>query len=211
MKKFLSITIIAIVVFVATFNLNIALKSEKGESNLTLAEIEALADNEKKRIKYVYDESGNMIRREIVVASPVMAPPPANGTDSTSLALAESVEIGKDETEEVVASRLKSSSGTGGVETNASENQILNDWDAEKKISIYPNPTQGAFRVDIIGEEIPEDAKIFIYDMTGRLVHRQKGISSVNLFDISAQPAGTYLVRIELGGDNVSTWKIVKS
>jgi hypothetical protein len=41
---------------------------------------------------------------------------------------------------------------------------------SELKISIYPNPTDGILKVDISGGEIPENAQIYLYTITGSLV-----------------------------------------
>jgi hypothetical protein len=82
---------------------------------------------------------------------------------------------------------------------------------SETSISIYPNPTQGLLRVEISGGEIPPGARIYLYNISGVLIQQWTGVSKANTMDISAQPSGTYVMRIMLDKEKISTWKIVKT
>jgi YD repeat-containing protein len=76
-------------------------------------------------------------------------------------------------------------------------------------VKIYPNPTRGELEVDLAG--LPETAggTVGIYTMQGRLVLEQPVSHLRARLDIAAQPAGTYLMKIDAGGRN-TTWKIIK-
>jgi len=81
----------------------------------------------------------------------------------------------------------------------------------EEKITVYPNPTRGLLRVDIANVEIPKDARIYLYNVQGAMVRQLIDISAINELDISEQPAGTYIMRIMMDKDNISTWTIIKN
>lgn len=108
-------------------------------------------------------------------------------------------------------SMVKSSTGETGTEEDAeAEAPKFEDILTGMKITIYPNPTRGMLQVDITGGEIPKDAKIYIYNISGNLIRQVNSISGSNTVDISAQPAGTYVMRIMLDKENVSVWKVIK-
>ncbi len=92
----------------------------------------------------------------------------------------------------------------------ADEPTQLEEMLGETKITIYPNPTKGMLRVDIAANKIPKDARIYLFNVSGTLVRQLTGVSATNNIDISAQPAGTYIMRIMLDKENVSVWKIIK-
>jgi len=80
----------------------------------------------------------------------------------------------------------------------------------DAKIVIYPNPTYGQLQVEITTQNIPAGARIYLYSMTGSLVRQWGGIIQLNTMDISAQPAGVYIMRIVLDDKRTSVWNIIK-
>jgi hypothetical protein len=80
----------------------------------------------------------------------------------------------------------------------------------DAKIVIYPNPTYGQLQVEITTQNIPAGARIYLYSMTGSLVRQWGGITQLNTMDISAQPAGVYIMRIVLDDKRTSVWNIIK-
>ena len=138
------------------------------------------------KIQYTYDLSGNRISREKVI-------------DMSQTASS--------------ASKLKSSTEESGKMGEAGETGIpkFEEVLSELTITIYPNPTQGKLRVDITGEEIPKDARIYVYNVQGTMIRQLTSVSASNELDISAQPAGTYVMRIVLHKNSISTWAIIKN
>ncbi len=67
----------------------------------------------------------------------------------------------------------------------------------ENQIQIYPNPTASEMRIHV-GEEIAEAVRFF--DMRGRLFMQELAMNSNTSIDISALPAGIYVVQIQLKG-----------
>jgi hypothetical protein len=80
---------------------------------------------------------------------------------------------------------------------------------SERVIKIYPNPTQGMLTVEIANFTNDLQAEFLLTDMSGKLINRQKVTSGYQTFNLSNQPAGIYLLRIQINGEN-TTWKIIK-
>lgn len=66
-------------------------------------------------------------------------------------------------------------------------------WSAK----VYPNPSTGLFNLQIDGARACERVEIF--NAAGQLV-AQKSVSATNAFDLSSQPAGYYLLRVQADG-----------
>ncbi|WP_461634293.1 T9SS type A sorting domain-containing protein [Labilibaculum euxinus] len=81
---------------------------------------------------------------------------------------------------------------------------------AEKEIKIYPNPTRGQLRVDILGyEDLDNNSSIQVFTTGGVLLYKSNTPSQTNNINLSDKPAGLYLMVITIGSEK-STWKIVK-
>ena len=78
------------------------------------------------------------------------------------------------------------------------------------RITIYPNPTDGNFSIEIGTPETIEQASITIYNMSGTIIYRDDEPDAVNEIDITSSPDGMYLLIIRIDGEN-STWKIIKN
>jgi Secretion system C-terminal sorting domain len=79
----------------------------------------------------------------------------------------------------------------------------------ELQVKIYPNPTKGKLAVEVSGMKEPDTGTVSIFNMQGGLILQGTVSSSPTELDISGQPAGTYVMRISVGGKN-TTWKIQK-
>lgn len=81
---------------------------------------------------------------------------------------------------------------------------------AEKEIKIYPNPTLGQLRVDILGyEDLNKNSSIQVFSSGGSLIYRTNTLSQSNKINLSSKPAGLYLMQIVIGEEK-SSWKIIK-
>lgn len=70
-------------------------------------------------------------------------------------------------------------------------------------VNIYPNPTNGRFTSELLGELSGLASVITIYDLTGRLVREWNVSENPVSLDLSDQPAGTYLVHIRAGESTI--------
>lgn len=78
------------------------------------------------------------------------------------------------------------------------------------RITVYPNPTDGNFSVEIGTPETIEQASITIYSMTGTIIYHDDEPAAVNEIDITSSPDGMYMLIIRVDGES-STWKIIKN
>jgi hypothetical protein len=77
---------------------------------------------------------------------------------------------------------------------------------ANKRVSIFPNPTKGKFTIEL--ENTSKNSLIVISDLVGKVIFSKTIIDNTLQIDISNQPKGIYLVKI-INGNNVTTQKIV--
>ena len=98
---------------------------------------------------------------------------------------------------------------TRGALSDEEEPSVYEEELSETKVTIYPNPTRGMLKVDISGVEKFENARISLYDLTGKLLQQWAGISQSNEIDLSERTPGMYIMQIVYNG-NASSWKIIK-
>jgi hypothetical protein len=78
---------------------------------------------------------------------------------------------------------------------------------AETKIDVYPNPSVG--KVNVRFPEMPEfGSRINVIDMTGRRVASREITGTNEMFDLSGQPSGMYVVETVIGS-KVSQHKLI--
>lgn len=65
------------------------------------------------------------------------------------------------------------------------------------KFQVYPNPSEGKFSVVPAFEGITlSDSRLVITNLLGEIVYTYNGLAEKNTVDISAQPAGVYIVSV---------------
>ena len=97
----------------------------------------------------------------------------------------------------------------GVLSDDEGEPSIYEEKLSETKVTIYPNPTRGMLKVDISGVEKFENARISLYDLTGKLLQQWAGISQSNTIDLSERTPGMYIMQVAYNG-KISSWKIIK-
>ena len=70
----------------------------------------------------------------------------------------------------------------------------INSPTQRNALTIFPNPTQ-----NLVTVETPCNTHLFIYDATGRTITNMPITSGRNVIDLSAYPAGIYLMRTAIG------------
>ncbi|PWV46498.1 reprolysin-like metallopeptidase [Chitinophaga sp. S165] len=77
-----------------------------------------------------------------------------------------------------------------------------------QKVIVFPNPAKDLVNINLTG--FKGKSEVSIFDVSGRVVLRRE-MNAVNTqLDISALPAGVYMVRIKNGAKDVSMTKIIK-
>jgi len=77
------------------------------------------------------------------------------------------------------------------------------------ELKIYPNPTDGLLKVEIHNLPEGQTVDIMLYNLSGKLIKSFKGLNKFATIDLSAQPQGTYLMKIR-AGEYQTEWKIIK-
>jgi Secretion system C-terminal sorting domain len=131
------------------------------------------------QVNYIYDANGNRISRNTVMLM-------AQSADS-----------------------LPDSLGIHQIEDYLKLQSDYKEQLGEQTIYIYPNPTQGAFAVQITNMAAVKNRKMLLTGMNGREISRKENFNELTEFDLSNYESGTYILRILLG-DKQTTWKIVK-
>lgn len=90
-----------------------------------------------------------------------------------------------------------------------SEKSSYSDKLLEYTIKIYPNPTKGNLQIDILGVNNDTEGDIGLYNVKGRQIGKVKVNGGKIYFDLTAQPAGIYILIIRIE-DKSTSWKIVK-
>lgn len=82
----------------------------------------------------------------------------------------------------------------------------------ELKLSVYPNPSNGEFSVQVYSDKIINDAQISIVDMTGKVVYKKELNSEGGSVDVFVRTEGlakgAYIVR--LNGEGLESLTPVK-
>ncbi len=85
------------------------------------------------------------------------------------------------------------------------ESEIISD----REVLIYPNPTKGALKIEIKGQNPEKLIQYQLTDLNGRTIYRVQSEDMFYLFDMTSFPAGVYLLRVMID-DKWSKWKIIK-
>lgn len=85
-----------------------------------------------------------------------------------------------------------------------------NPWEIgeDLKVKSYPNPTRSGFNIQL--NRAIANSRIQIYGIKGDMIYNEPFSGRELYIDISAMPAGTYYIRIELPETESLTSKIIK-
>ena len=134
---------------------------------------------------YEYDEAGNRVVRKVLeLQSPSPSPPKHKSMDDEN-------------------------DGDENGDVKEVEEAFLLDKVGDVKLKLFPNPTTSMVTIQIENMELVGEGFIHVYNTTATLLGTQQIVSSSASIDLSAYPAGIYLVNIIINGKE-TRWKIVK-
>ncbi|MFV0467616.1 MAG: T9SS type A sorting domain-containing protein [Dysgonomonas sp.] len=87
----------------------------------------------------------------------------------------------------------------------APQSEIVSD----REVIIYPNPTQGALKIEIKGPNPESPIRYVLTDMGGNTISKAESKEIYYSFDMTSFPPGVYLLRVMID-DKWNTWKIMK-
>lgn len=131
---------------------------------------------------FTYDSNGNRIQRNLIIIE-----------NPENLASKNNIDDSKEQQDE---------------ETMERENTIIEKFN-ELDAKIYPNPTKGQLIIELLNFDEVNDGMILISDMQGKVIFSQKKIDKKTAIDLSNQPAGNYLLRIN-ANKLQKEWTILK-
>jgi len=79
----------------------------------------------------------------------------------------------------------------------------------ERKITVYPNPTQGALAVEITGGDAKDAIRLTLFGPQGTQLQSINATATITPVNMSSYPAGWYILRVQAGAKNTE-FKIVK-
>jgi len=133
------------------------------------------------RYSFSYDASGNRVDRKIVFKS---------GNE----ALTEEEQFLLD---------------SGELSEEYLEEEAEKESIGAQQITIAPNPTRGKMAVKVDNMEAGATGSLAVYDVQGKAILSQPLTGDYTQVDLSAQPAGNYILTIQLGNQK-REWQIVK-
>lgn len=77
-----------------------------------------------------------------------------------------------------------------------------------QKVFVYPNPANNIVNINLAG--FKGKSEVSIFDVNGRVVLRREVSTASTQLDISALPAGVYMIRIKNGVKGMNMTKIIK-
>jgi hypothetical protein len=77
-----------------------------------------------------------------------------------------------------------------------------------QKVAVFPNPATNVVNINLTG--FTGKSNVSLFDVNGRVVLRRVVSTDNSQLDISALPAGVYMMRINNGGKEVNMTKIIK-
>lgn len=77
------------------------------------------------------------------------------------------------------------------------------------QLNVYPNPTLGQVNISVLNPVESVSGSIRIYTLQGQLLRTRQVDAPHCTIDLSAEPAGTYLVKVQLNSFE-QEWKIIK-
>ena len=90
-----------------------------------------------------------------------------------------------------------------------SPSKSYEDMLSDKKIHIYPNPTEGHLKVEIQGYSENDQCCFALYDMTGKQLLQTEASGSFTELDLTNKENGYYVLHITINNETTN-WKIIK-
>ncbi len=82
---------------------------------------------------------------------------------------------------------------------------------ADTKFLIYPNPTRGSIQIEIdnASSSQPSQMMVSVYSTSGVILQKMALTNNSSKIDLSKQPNGVYLLKIE-GNKESTSYRIIK-
>lgn len=98
---------------------------------------------------------------------------------------------------------------TRSASQSTEKSNYYQDMVADKRMKIYPNPTKGQLKVEILGLNDDNQCSLAVYTMNGVQVFKTITKSEITLIDLTNVANGYYLMKATVNG-KATSWKIIK-
>lgn len=107
---------------------------------------------------------------------------------------------------EIVMSRQQAPTRSANA---SEEEESYSEMLAKKKITIFPNPTSGRLKVEVLGLGDEDKCQLRLFNSAGAQIISEQTATATTTLDISSRPNGIYILCISINGEDTS-WKIIK-
>lgn len=76
-------------------------------------------------------------------------------------------------------------------------------------VTLYPNPTEGQFCIEVDGNGDNGTLQARLTTTTGNIIYDKTIINPTDCFDLTKHPAGMYLLELTIGNKS-HVWKVIK-
>ena len=96
-------------------------------------------------------------------------------------------------------------------ETANTKNEVVKYEDVFQniKVTIYPNPNGGRFKIKLEGLEQEQKADFYLSTISGKIIYQKKYHSNILEVNIEDKKNGAYILYLNLNG-KLKSWKIIK-
>lgn len=102
---------------------------------------------------------------------------------------------------------------SGPLRQSVENTGIVEDGWQNKKVRVYPNPTQGILKISVeLDNSATNELQIIyrLYDSLGVLLLEYSSHESATIMNLSSYPKGWYILRLQ-SGDSIKEYKIIRN
>lgn len=132
--------------------------------------------------EFTYDDAGNRIKREVVFLNN------KRDTSQSSPTLTEYTKTSDTDSKEQILKETTSLKGYDYV--------------------VFPNPTTSSVMLQITKDF--QKGNVQLLSLSGGVVYKSANVTSGMEIDLSSEPAGHYILKLDLDGTSVKEWIIIK-
>ena len=86
------------------------------------------------------------------------------------------------------------------IAADSIETEVYTDIFAEYQLNVYPNPTHGELKIELCGLPVGESYHLVIANASGTVIINRNTVDNPTIADLTACPAGIYVLRLQYKG-----------
>jgi hypothetical protein len=122
---------------------------------------------------------------------------------------AQSVYFGYDNAGNRISRTIVMSPSNAPAKPNGNQEPVVEQFSDNLQVKIYPNPTEGQLRLEIVGIDENDNVSYSLINLNGQtLIYQPQGTAD-EMLNLSPYPSGVYILRLNIKGDIID-YKIIK-